>query len=192
MLSIKVFLAVGKGRLILKIFMKTKLIASALLLMSVTAAFAVMIVPFPGWNWLKEHSEDIVVVHCSETPTNSDDDGVFYAKVDVTSILKAVTNSISSQKPELGPTILRSLYSTRQGEFYLIFSSYHEGSFQAFEEYRVIPLGIQFSADSIADKSLDEQIQILFQRRLKNLDREIKNNTDEAQRLESGLEKSTN
>jgi hypothetical protein len=69
----------------------------------------------------------------------------------------------------------------------LVFGYYDSGVYQAFEEYRVIPLGVDFSTNSIAGKPLDEQLQILFQHAADNLNREIQKDEEEKQRIEAGL-----
>jgi hypothetical protein len=78
-------------------------------------------------------------------------------------------------------------HGLRQDENYLIIGHYDSGIYRAHEEYHVIPLGVNFSTNLIAGKPLDEQIQILFKRRLDNLNRQIKEEQEEKQRLEEGL-----
>ena len=64
-----------------------------------------------------------------------------------------------------------------------------DGRYYAVEKYRVIPLGAYLPPDLLTGKTLDENIQILFQRRLDNLNREMKEEQEEKQRLEEGLKK---
>jgi hypothetical protein len=172
-----------------------KLIVSVLLLTSVATAIALLTVSFPGWDQLTEGSPDIIIARCTktplpvETPYQIQIDLVVHSDIEVVSILKGVTNGVASERLTLGPTVLRSMYWPRQGEYYLIFSSYHEGYHQAIEDYRVIPLGLRVPADAIAGKPLDEQLQILFKRGLFYLNREIQKDEEEKQRLESALPK---
>ena len=89
----------------------------------------------------------------------------------------------------MSPSRLLTDHKLWQGENYLIFGHYDGGIYQAFEEYRVIPLGVDFSTNSITGKPLDEQLQILFKQRIENLNREIENDKAEKQRLVEGLKK---
>ena len=74
-----------------------------------------------------------------------------------------------------------------------MFSQYQgnqsEPDYYAAETFRIVPLSPLFSTNSLAGKSFDQQIQIIFQSRLADLKREIKNATEEKQRLEEALPK---
>ena len=74
------------------------------------------------------------------------------------------------------------------GESYLVIGSHETGRetgvYEALEEYRIIPLGSDFSTNSIAGKPLDEQLQILFRRAL-----EVTKDPAEKVRLEAGIVK---
>lgn len=82
-----------------------------------------------------------------------------------------------------------------QEEDYLIFGNCEKGTYRAIEDFRVVPLGRELYAgqltNAIAGKSLDEQLQILFKRALDHLDRQIKKEQEEKQRLETAIRKST-
>ncbi len=161
--------------------MKAKLFILVAVLIS-APVFAVLIVySFPGWDWLKETSPDIIIARCSKAPLQYDTDFEPNSNIDVEWVLKG-TNGLRS-------SILRSFYLPRQGEHYLIFSTYHNGSYQAIEEYRIVPLGVRFSTNAIAGKPLDEQLQVLFKQALDNLNREIQKDQEEKQRLETALKK---
>jgi hypothetical protein len=171
-----------------------KLIVSVLLVTSVTAALAVITVSFPGWDQLTADSPDIIIARCTQTPLpvvtryQIQMDLVVHSDMEVVSILKGVTNGIASENLKLGPTALRSMYWPRQGEYYLIFSSYHAGSYEAIEDYRIVPLGLLFPAEAIDGKSLDEQLQILLKQGHLYLNREIQKDEDQKQRLEMGIQ----
>jgi hypothetical protein len=165
--------------------MKTTLIVVAILLVTISIV-ARVIAPFPGWHRLIEKSPDIIIARCGKpTPpppgvltlnaTKSDSD------IEVVSVLKG-TNNVSASRLLTDHVLWRD-------ENYLIFGYYDSGIYQAFEEYRVIPLGVNFSTNSISGKPLDEQLQILFKRRLDNLNRQMKDEQEEKQRLEEGLKK---
>jgi hypothetical protein len=170
--------------------MKTKAIVIGLF----TAAFAamgVLIAPFQGWDNLKRYSSDIIIARCGNTPnpfnvkTNGIwidmQDGMIDSQIQVLSVLKGATN--------LGAARLTSQYWPRQGEHYLIFAIYHDGFYQAIETYRVVPLGTYRPPDLSTGKTLDEKIHILLQYRFDNLNRQMKEEQEEKQRLEDGLKK---
>jgi len=171
--------------------MKTKAITLITLSGAVTFALAVGYFPFRDWNWIKDKSADIAIVRCVKTPkqfvveTNgtisSYKDGMIMSDIEVELVLKGMTNPSSVR--------LFSLYWPRQGEHYLIFSHFDGGVYSATEEYRIIPLGVDFSTNSVTGKSLDEQIQFLLQYRLNNLNRELERGQEEKKRLEEGLKK---
>jgi hypothetical protein len=101
------------------------------------------------------------------------------SSIEIVSVLKGETNGAANY--------LRSQFLPRQGEYYLIFANFFAGTYQAFEPYRVVPLGLEFSINSIAGKTLDEQVRMLLERRLIALTEQIKNEEEEKQRLEEGL-----
>jgi hypothetical protein len=180
-------MAVG---LMQKIKMKTIIIG--LITASLSAMAFLTILPIPTWDRLTEGSPDIVIAQCTRTPdpfnmkitngiTIDMRDGLIDSDIEVVSILKGATN--------LGLARLTSQYWPRQGESYLIFADYHAGVFQAYESYRVVPLGMRFSTNSIAGKPLDEQLQTLFKLRVDNLNQEIQSDEAEKQRLEETLKK---
>jgi hypothetical protein len=163
--------------------MKNKIIilVASLITISVTAR---VIAPFNGWGNLTETSPDIIVVQCGK-PTPSNPNVIVVNGIKSDSEIQIVfalkgTNVLSFAR-------LQTDHELRQGENYLVFGYFDTGICKANEEYRVIPLGINFSTNSIAGKTLDEQIQILFQRSVANLNREIQKDQEEKQRLEQAL-----
>jgi len=136
---------------------------------------------FQGWNNLSQNSPDIIIAQCDHTPATGMNDGLVDSPVQVLTVLKGVTN--------LGPARLISQYWPRQGEQYLIFALYHDGVYQANEGYNVVPLGLFRPLDLSTGKTLDEKIKILLQRSLDNLNRQMKAEQEEKQRLEEGLKK---
>lgn len=165
--------------------MKSKIII-ALALSVAISALARVIAPFKGWSALESGSPYIIIAHCGKptpsTPgvitinaTRSD------SAIEVVSALKG-TNGLAASR-------LLTDHDLQRGENYLVFAYYDGGTYQAFEEYRVIPLGNSFHTNLIAGKSLDEQLQILFRRRLDDLNQQMKEEQEEKQRLEEGLQK---
>ena len=170
--------------------MKTNVIAFTALLVLAIGALALRESPFSGWDNVKRHSPDIIIARCVKTvddPLASQRvRSVIFSDIEILSTLKGRT---LKGRTNLGPARLGSLIWPRQGENYLIFSDYHDDFYQAVEPYRVVPLGTYLPPDLLTGKTLDENIQILFQRRLDNLNREMKEEQEEKQRLEEGLKK---
>lgn len=163
--------------------MKSKIIITLVSLITVTA-LARVLAPFKGWTALENESPYIVIARCGErTPpvpgvitinaTKSD------SAVEVVSVLKGAHDAVASR--------LLTDHDLQRDENYLIFGHCDGGICQAYEDYRVIPLGANFHTNTIADKTLDEQLQILFRRRVDNLSRQMKSEQEEMQRLEEGL-----
>ncbi len=165
--------------------MKTKItiLAASLLTVSVMAR---IIAPFHDWGSLIKASPNIIVVHCGN-PTPPDPDVIVMngtksdSQIQIVSVLKG-TNDLNSAR-------LQTDHGLRQGENYLVFGYFEGGICKAYEEYRVVSLGVRFSTNSITGKSFDEQIQILFQQAVNHLNREIQSDEAEKQRLEEGLKK---
>jgi hypothetical protein len=166
-------------------YMKINIIAWTALLLLVCGALGLPQSRFSGWDSVKRHSPDIILARCVKTV---DDPrlsqrvrSVIFSDIEVLSSFRGRTN--------LGPAQLRSITWPRQGEYYLLFSHYMEGKYYAVEKYCAVPLGTYMPPDLLAGKTLDENIQILFQRRLDDLNRQMKEEQEEKQRLEEGLKK---
>jgi hypothetical protein len=160
------------------------------------SASAVVELSFSSWSGLTRLSSDIIIAQCNKTPDPERDHGsgptgsLFDSEIEVVSILKGagVTN-YAGGTPKLGASHLSSDFFPRQGEYYLVFSVFHDGEYQASERYRVVPIGLMFNTNSLSDKTLDEQIQMLLQRRLNNLNRQMKQEQEEKERLEQAFKK---
>lgn len=160
-------------------------------------AIAQVIHSFPGWDNLIENSPDIIVVRCSQTPDFYKDHGdgptgaLYNSKIEIISVLKGATNSgpEALKMPELGSGCLSSMYVPRQGEYYLIFSIFNYDKFQASENYRIVPLGLNYSMKNLGDKSLNQQINFLLQWRLDRLNLQMQQDQAEKDRLEQALQK---
>jgi hypothetical protein len=153
----------------------------------VSTAMAVAIAPFTSWNDLTQKSSDIVIARCTATTpdTTPVEDGMIWSDIEVLSVLKGDT------KP--GVARMVSQYWPRQGEQFLMFSVYQSNqlyqAYNATETYRIVPLGRYFLTSELAGKPLDKQIQLVFQSRLDDLNREMKRASEEKKRLEEGLDK---
>ena len=71
----------------------------------------------------------------------------------------------------------------------MVFSIFHDEVYQAIKPHRIIPLGQNFDADVLSGKTLDEQIQMLLQKRLNDLNRQLKAEQVEKARLEEAFKK---
>jgi hypothetical protein len=161
------------------------------------AALANVQLTFSNWNFLINSSPNIIIGRCIQTPDYERDRGsgptgtLYFSQIEVVSILKGagVTNYAGGVS-KLGTSRLVSDFYPRQGEYYLVFSIFHDGGHQASESYRVVPIGLTFNTNSLSGKNLDEQIQMLLQRRLDNLNRQMKQDQEEKVRLEQAFHKS--
>jgi len=86
-------------------------------------------------------------------------------------------------KTNMNPARLWTDHELRPGENCLIFGYYDGRVYQAYEEYRVIPLGNNFSTNLIASKPLGGQLKILFKMRVEQLDRQMQAEQAEKERL---------
>lgn len=153
----------------------TVLIEIALVTVISSIVLAVPTQPFSTWDQLIHRSSNIIIARCTQTPARFHvqqdgivlemKDGILHSDLDVVSVLKGATN--------LGPAQLSSRYWPRQSELYLIFSTHFEGFYHATESYRVIPLGMDFPTNALANQSLRDQIRTVLNYRLHELDQEL-------------------
>lgn len=172
--------------------MKTGAIILITSLMTLTA-LATLEMLFPGYDWLKEHSPDIIIARCPDMPPPSDRSITGTVRLSNIKIITALKGTNKSES-----AILRSDCWLREGEFYLIFGRCENGICEATEDFRVVPLERESWSDwvstastitnSIAGKTLDEQLQILFRQRIANLNREIQKDEKEKKRLETFIQ----
>ena len=87
------------------------------------------------------------------------------SQVEVLSVLKGTNH----------PTVARLLtdheLQPRQG--YLVFGNFDNGIYNAWEDYDVVPLGTKIRLDSLKDKTLDQQLKLLFQIGVEHMDQKI-------------------
>jgi hypothetical protein len=166
----------------LLIHMKNKIIfAIAFLALTVLAH---MTTPFNSWDELISKSSNIAVVRCDDptrpVPSVATANGPQSDMAINTIYILKGTNTASNGR-------LFTDTDLCPGNSYLLFGNYDNGVYQAYEDYRIVPLGKCFITNQIAGKALNEQIQILLQVRYDNLKREMQQNEEERQRLEVGL-----
>lgn len=170
--------------------MKTKFIKFAVIFI-VSGAFATRYLPFTDWDDVKRNSPDVIVARCIKTPNPYDvpkgepfrevRSGLLDSDIEVVMVIKGDT------KP--GVARVNSRFSPRQGEHYLIFSHFHDNFYLSAEEYRIVPLGLNFPTNIVTGKSLDEQVQSVFRYRLSQLNRQLEQLQEEKTRLEAGIGK---
>jgi len=167
--------------------MKTKTPATMVLLLAAgCSALAVGIAPFTSWDDISRKSPDIIIARCTlTTPDGPIGNGMIWSDIEVLSVLKGET------KP--GVARMVSQYAPRQGERFLMFSTYQSNdlyrAYNATETYRVVPLGRYFVTDELTGKALDEQVKLLLQHRLEEVTRELQQGTEEKKRLEEALKR---
>ncbi len=155
------------------------------MLATASVVWAVKLSPFSGGDEVKDRSPNIIIARYLKTVENPSEEnrGLIYLDIEITSVLKGSTN--------LGPAHLRSSYQSspelNEGEQYLVFSISHDRLYDAIEPYRIVPLGKDVPPNLIANKTLDGQIQALFQYRLDQLNRQMKDEQEEKERLKQGL-----
>ena len=161
--------------------LRTTMIA---LLAAASTATAVFILPFTSWDDLTKKSPDIVIARCTTTANPMVvADGMIWSDIEVTSVLKGDTRP--------GTARMVSQYGPSQGERFLMFATYQSNqldqAYNATETYRIVPLGRYFLTNALADRSLDEQIQLVLRSRLEDVTRELERGGEEKKRLEGGL-----
>jgi hypothetical protein len=181
---------IGGGKLppVWRISMRKRIIIAVTSVALICAVMGYPVFPFAGWPWLQQRSRDVIIGRCTATPeaetvgTNGvalSLRGLIRSEIRLLCVLRGATNS--------GPTRVVSSYWPRQGEYYLIFANLHDGIYEAIEQYRIIPLGMDFPTNMLAGKSFDETIRALLQYRLGNLKAEMGRAQEEEKRLQEGL-----
>ena len=157
-------------------------IAVLLILLATTGAWARIIGSFATWKQLQGYSPDIIVAHCGNPAlmTGTVVNGTaFDSNIRVLLVLKGEngTNSVR----------LLTDHKLEPGNNYLAFGYYKDGLFEAYEACRVIPLGVNFSTDTIAGKPLEDQLQILFKRGVDVLNQEIQSDMAEKEWVQKAI-----
>lgn len=154
---------------------------------------AYLVQPFPGWPGVEQNSTGIVIARSTATTPEFqyistakgkallDLHGLIDSSIQVVQVLRGNTNST--------PEHVLSESRLRQGELYLLFSIDQPDHYQAIESYRVVPLGRYFPTNELANKTLDDQIQIMFKWSVDHLNKEIAEDQERKQRLEEGLKR---
>ena len=155
------------------------------LLATLSAAVAVRLAPFAGWNDLTQKTPDIIVARCTATPEPRSANGQTWSDIEVLMVLKGET------KP--GAARMVAGYSPYQHEYVLLFATYQSNqlyrAYNAAESYRIVSLNRYFPTNQLVGKPLDEQIQLLLRHRLDELTRELQQGAAEKKRLEEGIKK---
>jgi len=189
--------------------MKSKtFLTTVLSLISGVSVLAYMGIEFPGWDRLQDISTDIFVARCSETPDPDnmthyghrvDFQGLYYANVEIISVLKSGTNWTTTMvcPPKPGLARIQTAYCPQQGEYYLIFANPETDYYtrrqatnywDATESFRFVPLGAHFSTNAIAGHPLNIQMQTLFKASAFHLEKQIQREQAQKQRIESGIQ----
>ncbi len=165
---------------------KIKIMLALTMALLAVGATARVIGTFQDWSRLEEMSSDIVIVYGGNpTPPNpsilignpprSD------SQVDILSVLKGTNNPNSSR--------LLTDHDLTKGQRYLVFGYYESDGYEAFENYRVIPLDTTFQLDSLKGKNFNEKLQVLLQSGVDCMNRKIQKDEEERDRLQQGIRK---
>jgi hypothetical protein len=157
-------------------------ICFVLVILTAVCATGRIIVPFPGWQGLSEEVPSIVVAHC-ERPTLPTP-GVLTVNAPASDFAVVVELALKGTNSVRSVGRLLTDHPLRPGEYYLVFAHYDGGTYEAYEDYRVISLGPSFSTNSIAGKPLVEQIRTLARQSDGHLDQEIQQDQAERSRLQ--------
>lgn len=158
------------------------LIVAPMMFASVNAG-ALVLGAFPGWDRLEGMSSDIAVVLCSQTLPSRPN----YNDEVVRSDWQAVLVSPLKGTNAVGSFRLLTNHPLQRGHEYLIFGNYVDDVYEAFEDFRVVPLSEGFDIKLLSGKTLDQQLQILFQDGVKEKEREIQEDEAEKDRLKAAL-----
>jgi hypothetical protein len=168
------------------VLLMKRLYTIALILIATGSLCARILNPFINWDSLIEDSSNIIIARCTATPQFS---GVMFhaveSDIEVISVLKG------NSPP--GASHMQSWYLPHQGERFLIFARFYDNSnYIASETYQIVPLNRDFNTNDLAGKTMNEQIQLIFRSRLKDIDEELARDNAEKQRIQSGLTMQTN
>ena len=164
--------------------MKTRII-TLLLSIAAISIIARIIPPFQSWKHLEKWSSSIIVVVAGHPiPPPQGVEILDAPKSDFSITVRSVlmgTNNVPNAR-------LETDHELKTGQAYLVFShDFDSGTYNAWEDYRVLPLGFKFSPDLIQGRPLDEQLQILFQLAVDNLNEEIAKTQAERDRIQAGI-----
>jgi hypothetical protein len=173
-----------------------KYICVAICILTTTAAFTIPIADFTSYDDLTANSPEIIIARCTSTVdflVTSNQvaiiiDGMIDSNIEVVSVLKGTPNPGSAR--------LGSRYWPYRGEYLLVFANdrkdeYNKG-YTAIEEHRVIPLGHDFWTNQLAGKTVEEQVELILNRRLADLNSELGRDNQEKQRIEAKLKIESN
>ncbi|HEY5042341.1 MAG TPA: hypothetical protein VIK53_10095 [Verrucomicrobiae bacterium] len=173
-----------------------KYIAMLIVLATMKIALAIPITSFESWDVLIKNSPEIVIARCTSTldfisASNKVvvvTDGIIRSDIEVVSVLKGTPNP--------GLSHLASEYWPYRGEYFLVFASNQKDQYNvgytAIEGYRIISLGHNFTTNQMTGKPLEDQIQFLLKRRLKELNEGLTRDNEEKLRLEMALKEKNN
>jgi hypothetical protein len=112
-------------------------------------------------------------------------DGVIQSSIEVVLVLKGQSSpGISS--------LVSTYFLPRQGEYYLIFArQYKRKRYTAIEDYRIVPLGMQFNPDDIAGQNFDRQVATLLKQGIWEAKRQIERGQQQKSLLEQAFPPAT-
>lgn len=144
----------------------------AVLFFVTTPVHAVRTAPFIDIKTLVEGSHEIVIAKCVSVSTNTSRS--VENRIDLAGM--CIVKCLKGGK-ELGPFTLGTIYPLTEGKMYLLFNSGGSGygtDFISVAELSVVEMPRNCSLDLLIDKTLMEQVAIIFTSRQKELDQIIR------------------
>lgn len=153
--------------------MKIMVFSLAVVLFIALPCQAVKITAFTDTNTFIERAKDIVIAKCLGPVPDARryDDGLYPVDVQIITALKGPKNKL--MKP--GKAKIATIYTMEAGKTYLLSSmggSAHGSKFLATAELSVVELPPSFRIDTLKDKMVKEQVQMVFAARRQEIERQ--------------------
>ncbi|MBM3301518.1 MAG: hypothetical protein FJY85_16400 [Deltaproteobacteria bacterium] len=163
--------------------MKRVLAAAILVLADSLSAYAVKMTLFVDTDTFIARAKDIIVAECvSVKQSKESEDGLCPVKVRILRVLKG------NKQP--GGSTIATIYPMKPGTVYLLSSLggfAHGTDFLAIPELSVVPLPRGFPLEQLDQKPLKAQVQLIFSRRVYEIEQELDPLMKERELLKRGL-----
>jgi hypothetical protein len=168
--------------------MKTVLFSLAVVLLSTLPCQAIKITAFTNTDTFIERAKDIVIAKClgSVVDANKFEDGLYPVDVQIVVALKGSKDAI--MKP--GKAKIATIYPMEVGKTYLLTSmggSAFGTEFLAVPELSVVELPQNFRLEELKNKTVKEQVQMVFAARRKENEWQQQHLNAEKKLLDKGL-----
>lgn len=154
-----------------------------LIMIIVSAAYAIKIEVFSNTDTYIARAKDLVVAECVPVPEREAmDDGIHEVEIDILETLKGDRKK--------GPLRIATIHDMKPGTIYLLRNTGGQTlntDFLAISELSVVPMPARFSPTDLKGKELKEQIQYMFAQRLYEVERKVAPLLAEKQSLEKSI-----